>query len=1445
MDENDTTESNDVGKILELHRPSFILDCPPAVASAPYRLLHRLDLNFCDSSDGEEEDFFSQVEETSSSTNVDISKLLGIYSPKDNINIIRLLLESRYAIPICNTEIIQLLRITQRLEDDEFLAEDLKLPRIAIISQVKKFQSSAGRIMEEIFNLKTSFKTVETSGIEIGQGLICLENKKKESKKVIVINIQGNFEQYWKILTDFADYLVVEDEYDSEPDADDYIFVGNEFLSQSGRPSPFIRKFSNEVSVPKFITVWIPSFSKVQKISDYRPFCLIEGSLDYFINMQRRRQLIEICREAALHQTPLHSYFSSDGQIREKMDILQKVYLDVSKMNGIEEYLPKFLLLQKSFTKEGIQRNNIDETVLYFHVLDNAIANNIQNSEIMAQLLQELQEKTSKFSEGLQLSVMDSKRGEQVELSRKELTVAKKKWNNAALSLRHLWREISLLYSSGNREEFEDLPKRAAFYLIAGETLELYDGDANMLNVEWISAIFKDLESLLPKKRVFVLSVLGVQSNGKSTLLNTMFGIRLPTSIGQCTRGLTMTLVKTVERQEYDYVMIFDTEGLRSPKDKGFPGSVKRDNKIATLSILPSNATILVINGEDDNTLKDILPVVTLAYKGSRLAGEREGILSCKIFAAYSQVKTDGKNLNKLQNIFTQLSTTLVESFAKTNSFKDLEGHTTLKFSKMLTSMQDIQVFGCNSKGNPPFDVPNVDFSQQLVEFREHIHKQVVSQSGWNAREFSSLENYLHLVWDCLKNSNFDLSFETVIERHAYTELENKYQNLRNTYYDEYEHQFNLLKDKYKEDSSLAEKKPLNLQEIHVIVEGLELKMKPQSDKFEEETNLMFEGKQNQKWKIEFSKKVRNTISLTTSQWRHKLDVVLRNQLMFGVKVKEYQKEMRDNISKEFRAQSMKTKTEAEIINLFCSIFNGIVEKAKKENSPLNVKDEVLTAYRSNSTIVSLGIDLLCENDKTSSWEKIWDGTRNKATSLIDATVDWFKHGRTNENPIEKMVVPIVIRVANGKKYYCDAVVHTVIQDIETFIGRRDEKINKAERKRIHRVAYDLLVDIFTDIQEKWEQKNSIYVRFRSMKMPMQHYCLNVVKGLKDLDLMASSLEEVFSKHLAKAFESEVNEIVITNLRKKRWPRSPKYVHNHMDLYLIEEVEPKGINEILKLIKQNSVELKKLTTSRLVSWEVDFVLGHFTWENFKVPSSISLRNAYHSVSEDDETKSFHFCNLFKSFRNFKSTYFAHELEREMDALFWTGLEQMSKEFELRHIDFIVNKLNATATSVNKNSIVNSVLVQLKDSPLFDAGFCTSCEKNCPLCKSFCFLELFHDGRHDTFHQPMGLTGWRFRGIDMLTDYECNNSPVDQHYFYHGTEKRFADFSKDFSTWHQPDRTLLVSEYRQYLIRKYNKEIAIYYKVNPSDSLGPPEKLDFVKSKIKRKIDFHQDFPSKN
>ncbi|KAK2703995.1 hypothetical protein QYM36_017677, partial [Artemia franciscana] len=105
-------------------------------------------------------------------------------------------------------------------------------------------------------------------------------------------------------------------------------------------------------------------------------------------------------------------------------------------------------------------------------------------------------------------AVVDSERLNRIESRRKCLLRVKEKQNNVVLSLCHLWREISLLYSSGKSEEFEYLPQRAASCLIAGETLELYDGDANMLNVEWITAVFKSLASVLPHRKLLVLSVI-------------------------------------------------------------------------------------------------------------------------------------------------------------------------------------------------------------------------------------------------------------------------------------------------------------------------------------------------------------------------------------------------------------------------------------------------------------------------------------------------------------------------------------------------------------------------------------------------------------------------------------------------------------------------------------------------------------------------------------------------------------------------------------------------------------------------------------------------------------------------------------------------------------------------------------------------------------------------
>jgi hypothetical protein len=249
------------------------------------------------------------------------------------------------------------------------------------------------------------------------------------------------------------------------------------------------------------------------------------------------------------------------------VDTLKEMHQNILKMNCLENYRSDILVLQKSFAIEsglqddlnefkikndeksrletelkivkqkeyrkgqcenffmqypendcliryflnGFQKGNIDNILLHFRVLDDAIRQNLANSKIAAQLDIELTEKSKQFLEVLQVQDNDN----DIESFRKEYLNAKEKRNNAYFSQRHIWREVSLLYSSGVSRNFNHIPQMAAACLVAGETLELYDGDANMLNDDWVAAILENVSHILSNKRIFVLSVLGEQSSGK------------------------------------------------------------------------------------------------------------------------------------------------------------------------------------------------------------------------------------------------------------------------------------------------------------------------------------------------------------------------------------------------------------------------------------------------------------------------------------------------------------------------------------------------------------------------------------------------------------------------------------------------------------------------------------------------------------------------------------------------------------------------------------------------------------------------------------------------------------------------------------------------------------------------------------------------------------------
>ncbi|TRZ06900.1 hypothetical protein HGM15179_020207, partial [Zosterops borbonicus] len=185
--------------------------------------------------------------------------------------------------------------------------------------------------------------------------------------------------------------------------------------------------------------------------------------------------------------------------------------------------------------------------------------------------------------------------------------------NDSSIGLEHLLRELGQTYEAleimnSKNESFVKLPEVAAELMVSGYPVELMDGDASYLPLHWVGAIFDRLIERLGNKRVFVLSVLGIQSTGKSTLLNAMFGLQFSVSAGRCTRGAFMQLIPVGQELQqdlgFDFVLVVDTEGLRAIEVAN-KQSLNHDNELATFVIGVGNMTVINIFGENPSEMQD------------------------------------------------------------------------------------------------------------------------------------------------------------------------------------------------------------------------------------------------------------------------------------------------------------------------------------------------------------------------------------------------------------------------------------------------------------------------------------------------------------------------------------------------------------------------------------------------------------------------------------------------------------------------------------------------------------------------------------------------------------------------------------------------------------------------------------------------------------------------
>ncbi len=192
----------------------------------------------------------------------------------------------------------------------------------------------------------------------------------------------------------------------------------------------------------------------------------------------------------------------------------------------------------------------------------------------------------------------------------------------SSFGLEHLFREIGQIYeATHSHEHYKEygikFSKAVAELLLNGYPLEVMDGDAAHVPIDWISAVLSEVKELIGNQRVFVLSILGLQSTGKSTMLNTTFGLQFNVSAGRCTRGAFLQIVPldedTQKSTNCKYLLIIDTEGLRAPElDQSY--TQKHDNELATFVIGIANMTLINIYGEVPGDIDDILQTSVHAF---------------------------------------------------------------------------------------------------------------------------------------------------------------------------------------------------------------------------------------------------------------------------------------------------------------------------------------------------------------------------------------------------------------------------------------------------------------------------------------------------------------------------------------------------------------------------------------------------------------------------------------------------------------------------------------------------------------------------------------------------------------------------------------------------------------------------------------------------------------
>ena len=1350
-----------------------------------------------------------------------------------------MMLQQRYSIPLIiqnndglftyNAAALRFVK-TKLFSHSIELLNDAHLPRIAFLSRRPEAQTENIPLIKEVLNCSiTSSVSNNTLGTiaELGVGFLKNESKAGNFDPWLTLFVRGDYGPLWKYVIQFSDIIVVElrpdDSLSEVVESHRYAKERITILkwknnSSLEKPRKDKSKTSIEGSfhgVSRLLKQAIPHYSKKMNIKPEDRLLIANISFD-------RRQI--------------------DNEIIGFNDIEKR--LEGENFDGLRQKMQ----MQNSFAKQCdiqseikricanfVQREDKSEKVRNEEMFRSNIAANQMKLPLIQQFVALLNESDIDLRViGVQqFSKLINERCDQL-LRREKVTKdlawtyykenprdsdalqryyrAKKEFVNKSFSVTHCWRELSHIYSA-KPGMYSKLPKLAAQYLMDGFSLEIMDGDAGSVNIKWFEKVMSELDCNLTQKlgrepKVFVVSIMGTQSTGKSTLLNTMFGCQLQTSAGQCTRGVHLQLAKAENREGIDYVLIMDTEGIRSPEYFGTEGSVSRDNRMATFAVLPAHACLVTTVNEEDSAIKEVLPIVMLAFKGSNIAQESAGRLSSLLFFVYSKVGTSPSDLEgfeenrrqlvmELQNAADKIADSNVAGGDPTMSSTAESGGKNLK--KILSNFKtsgneaesDVKYLGLlNKSEKPPDDVPNFEYGEKVHQLLEYMHKRM-KESSVRSQTLKEWVEYLNLVIHCIDTSDFELNFKTALQFQSYNDLQDKLYDIREQLSNKYSEAYNLIEH----DLLIAKSEP----SIDDLIDKLRRNVSLSDQEQTTAVTKLLKKAEFQQFKTDELRQWNYFKTERQRTWEQLLRDAHEAKWRFGKQEEQLEQAIWNELRKQWETDSRNLRDETRQSVLFCDIFDKHLGKARLSYCPLNTEQKIREEY--SQVLKQLQIES-GTNWLTKGLEHLADGFE-KLMQYVG-----FKNKPNMEKIAKQLSSQVTEHLRSVKRYNAQSVSDAILFTNEAI--KKHSISNKHEKQRLHQVVFTLLNEKLKRIQNQWDRENNVTVKLQNSRDRLYDKFINMCRGFVGAKSVAAEISGALKQAYKYGYKDYLAFDTFQRVSTKKWVKSSETMQAHIEIDLIKMIREDKISDLLHAIYNSRKHYQKILTELI--------------------ANSSRKDLANTVIEIIKTASSTATTYIEQFQDAFSYTFQHQLEdllpnellKQFPSRIWNSITKQEKNDGLTKRDWITigaeiqNEVESWKLE-DAPSVTDSELCDLVTFVMERERGSTStrerCSEPCPHCKMLCYHPSGHESEeskeaklHNAHHQPAGICGWRWENSHELDDSSCTENVEEGNVFIiDGVRTPYKDFDKEYSSWALPNSKKR-QKLREYIFKNYQEEL---------------------------------------